>query len=87
MVVQITAYRKVFPLLNFFKTDFIIFFFLKFACIGQREIDPACTRGGLDWVSGRSLHRKDSQTLEQLAREVVELSSLEICKRCVDVAF
>lgn len=40
-----------FHLLNFFKTDFINFFF-KFACIGQREIDPACTRGGLDWVSG-----------------------------------
>lgn len=46
---QITAcLTEKFHLLNFF---FNCLFF-KFACIGQRETAPACTRGGLDQIVG-----------------------------------
>lgn len=82
------SYRKVFHLLNFIKTDFIKIFFFKFACIGQREIDPACTRGGLDWVSGEISSPKGLSNIGTgWLGKWWSHHPLEISKRCVDVAF
>lgn len=69
-------------------------FFLKFACIGQREAAQAYTRGLLDWVLGeKSLHQKGCQTLEQAIQGrggVIipgdKVPHLHIPKRCVNVA-
>jgi len=47
----------------------------------------SCVRGGLDWVLGKVYSPKRvTKCWKRLPREVVEAPSLEVFKRCVDLA-
>jgi len=54
--------------------------------IGQEEMASRYTRGGLDWVLGKISSLIVLNHWNRLPSEVVELLSLEVFKRCVDVA-
>ena len=43
-------------------------------------------RGGLDWILGNISYQKSGQALEEAAWGMVVSPSLEMFKKCVDVA-
>lgn len=54
---------------------------------GQEEVVSSCIRGVLDWRSGKISSQEGLPgTGTDFPRKVVELPSLEIFNRCVDVA-
>jgi len=55
--------------------------------IGQEAMASSCVRGGLDYVLGKiSLLKEWSDIGTGCPGEVVEFPSLEVFRKCVDVA-
>lgn len=53
--------------------------------IGKNQEASVCSRGNLQWVLRKYFYRKAFKPRSTLPREMVELLSLEIFKRCVGV--
>jgi len=53
--------------------------------IGREETASSCTRGGLDWMLGKTSPKGLSSIGTGCPGEVVQSPSLEVFKRCVDV--
>lgn len=53
--------------------------------IGKNQKASSCSRGSLQWGLGQYFYRNAVKPRSTLPREMVELLSLEIFKRCVGV--